>query len=284
MPVYDRGYRHWSPSGRRTAPPWWVIARRGIAAPLKRRGFLALLIAAWIPAVVKGALLYFAYRAGGLAKLVPGSWTAADPPAFFAFIKVQSLAVLIVLAITGAHLITRDREENGLALYFARPLTLADYVLGKGLIILIFFLGVTLLPALALTVFGYLATAGAPGLELLLVTPLRLALHCAVMGASLSLVLLALSASGRRTVFVVIAWALLMAGTPGVARIVALFAGPVAYLVDFPAQYQQAGSVLFGAKPPLEYSPAISWLAIALYTGIAWIVLRRRIRPVEVVS
>ena len=30
MPVYDRGYTHWEPSGRPSYPAWWVIARRGI--------------------------------------------------------------------------------------------------------------------------------------------------------------------------------------------------------------------------------------------------------------
>ena len=57
MPVYERGYKHWEPSGRRAAPPWWVIARRGIAEPLKRRGFLFLLMIAWVPAIVKGGIL-----------------------------------------------------------------------------------------------------------------------------------------------------------------------------------------------------------------------------------
>ena len=31
MPVYERGYKHWQPSERKAVPPWWVIARRGIA-------------------------------------------------------------------------------------------------------------------------------------------------------------------------------------------------------------------------------------------------------------
>ena len=286
MPVYDRGYRHWSPSGRRPAPVWWVIARRGIVAPLRNRGFLALLIAAWIPAVVKGTMVFVAYKLGNLAKLVGGGWASYDPPAFLGYVNSWPvrLLVMVTAAIAGAHLISRDREENGLALYFARPLTLRDYVLGKGLIILVFYFAVTLAPALVLALFSYLALNGTPGLELLLLTPLRLILYCTITGCSLALALLALSASGRRTVFVVIAWVLLFAGTQTVAKIFSLFGGPYAHIIDFPGQYEHAGSILFGAKPRLEYSPAVSWLLVLAYTGLAWWTLRRRIRPVEVVS
>jgi hypothetical protein len=79
-------------------------------------------------------------------------------------------------------------------------------------------------------------------------------------------------------------WLLLFAGSAQVAKILALFGGPWMKLLDFPAQYDHAGSLLFGAKAPLEYPRLISCLLIAGYTAGAWVVLRRRIRPVEVVS
>ncbi len=284
MPVYERGYRHWEPSGRASAPAWWVIARRGILAPLKRRPLLFLVIAAWIPAVVKGTILYFAFQAGDLVRRLSGGWGDVDAAGFFAFLERQDTAFMILMAIVGAPLVTRDRQENGLALYFARPLTLVEYVLGKGLIALFYFLIVTLAPSLVLAVFGYLVTAGATGLDLLLLTPLRTTVFCLLAGASLSLVLLAISAVGRRTVFVVVGWLLLFAGTPLVARILSLFAGPWARMFDFPAQYFHAGSVLFGAEAPLDYPVGVSWLLVAAWTALAVVVLRRRIRPVEVVS
>ena len=33
MPVHERGYTHWNPSGARVDPPWLVIARRGLLPP-----------------------------------------------------------------------------------------------------------------------------------------------------------------------------------------------------------------------------------------------------------
>ncbi len=284
MPVYERGYRHWEPSGRRTAPPWWAIARRGIVEPLRSRRFLPLLLLAWVPAIVKGAILYFSYRAGRLADLLGGSWTSVAAPGFFNFLEKQRWIVLIVTAVVGAGLIARDRQENGLALYFARPVRLREYVAGKGLIILFYFFAVTLLPALALAVYGYLVTAGSTGLDLLILTPLRTLLFSALMGVSLSLVMLALSALGRRTVFVAMGWLLLFMGTEAVGKLLALFGGPWMKVVDFPGQYYNAGSALFGAKPPLGYPALVSWALVAGWTALACWLLARRIRPVEVVS
>lgn len=284
MPVYERGYRHWEPSGRAAAPPWWVIARRGILAPLRRRRFLFLLLLAWVPAIVKGTILYFSYQAGDLLKMLGGSWTDIDAAGFFAFIERQETFVMILLAIVGSPLVTLDRQENGHALYFARPLTLFDYVAGKGLIALFYVLIVTLAPVLLLAVYGYLVTAGATGMDMLLLTPLRATAFCLFAGASLSLVLLALSAAGRRTVFVVLGWLLLFVGTPAISRILTLFGGSWMRLLDFPAQYYHAGSVLFGAPGRLDYPPLVSWVLVLAWTAGAWLLLRQRIRPVEVVS
>ncbi len=284
MPVYERGYKHWEPSGRRADPPWWVIARRGIAEPLRSRRFLALVLIAWIPAVVKGGILYFYYKAGNLAKLLGGSWADIEPAGFFAFLRGQTGFVAIVLAVVGARLVSRDRRDNGLALYFARPLSVPDYVAGKGLVVLFYFCLVTLFPVYALSLYGWMVTAGGTGLQMLLLTPLRATAFCLLYGTSLALVLLALSSLGTRTVFVTVGWLLLFLGSQQVAKVVALFGGQWLGVLDMPAQYHQAGAWLFGAPPQPGYSPWTSLLLVGLYTLAAVAVLRRRIRPVEVVA
>ncbi len=284
MPVYERGYRHWEHSGGHAAPAWWAIARRGIAEPLKRRGFLLLLVVAWVPAVVKAGILYFTWKVGELARLLGGSWTDITPEGFRAFLFWQGPFVLIVLALIGARLVTRDREENGLALYFARPLTLIDYVAGKTAIILFFYFAVTLFPVYALSVFGYLVTSGDVGVEMLLLVPLRATAFCILSGVSLALILLALSSLGRRTVFVVLWWVLLYAGSDGLADIMAMFDARLE-ICNFPGMYENLGSLFFSAEPALtSISPWFSLLQAVILTLAAVAVLRRRIRPVEVVS
>ena len=79
MPVYDRGYTHWEPSDNRAWPAWWVVAKRGIAEPLKRRWLLILLLVGFIPAIVKGGIIFVKLKAGDLADLLAGSWTSSRP-------------------------------------------------------------------------------------------------------------------------------------------------------------------------------------------------------------
>ena len=58
--------------------------------------------------------------------------------------------MFVLLAIIGAGLIATDRRENGLSLYFSRPLGLLDYIGGKALTIVVFFYClVTLAPVCA---------------------------------------------------------------------------------------------------------------------------------------
>lgn len=277
MPVYERGYRHWEHSGRRAAPAWFAIARRGIAAPLKRRGFLLLLAVAWVPAVVKGGFIYFS----DITRLLGSSWTDITPAGFLKFLEWQRYFVLIVLAIVGSGLVTRDREENGLALYFARPISLRDYIAGKAAIIVFYYWTVTLFPLLALCVAGYVMSHGAGGVEMLLVTPLRAIVYCSLSGAVLAVVLLALSAMGRRTIFVALWWVLLISGTETLGEIMTLFR-PWLAGIDFMAQLANAGSPLFGAEVDSAVSPGAGLVLVLLWTAAAAAVLRKRIRPVEV--
>ncbi|MFT5783323.1 MAG: ABC-2 type transport system permease protein, partial [Candidatus Krumholzibacteriia bacterium] len=219
MPIYERGYTHWEPSAGHARPSWWIIAKRGIAEPLKKRWLLVLLLAAWVPAIVKAAMVYVKLKAGDIADLLGGGWTSIDPEGFLVFMEGQRFFVFVLLAIVGAGLIATDRRDNGLSLYFSRPLGLASYVGGKSLIIMFYYFMVTLAPVYALCVFSYLIAPEATGPELLFLTPLRATLYCTLVGASLSLVLLAFSSLGKRSIFVMVWWAIMVMGTETISAI-----------------------------------------------------------------
>ena len=283
MPVYERGYRHWEHSGKRNTPPWWAIAHRGITTPLRSRRMLLLLVVSWVPAIVKGGILYFTFKMGDLARLLGGNWTDITSAGFLSYLRWQLPFVLIILAIIGSGLITRDKEENGLALYFARPLGLADYVLGKGLIVLFYYFMVTLFPLLLLCIFGYLVTEGAAGYDMLIYIPVKAIAYCLVSGTAFSLVLLALSSVGTRTVFVALWWVLLFAGTEGLADIMGMFR-PWLRIIDFAGQHLNMGVLFLSGTPETGISPWVSALVVLSQAVAAILVLRKRVRPVEVVS
>jgi len=286
MPVYERGYTHWAASRERVTPPWWVIARRGLLEPLQKRGYLFLLFLAWMPAIVKGAIIYFKARAGDLVDIAAGGeWTSIDPAGFLAFVDGQRFFAFLFTTLIGARLMAMDRRENGLALYFSRPLSRVDYVAGKTLIVLGWYLAVTVAPAWILCLFAYLVDPAAAGADLLLLTPLRLAVFGLIGGTGISLVLLAFSAMGTRTIFIVVWWTVLYMGTDAIGAIFAAVGVPRLQVVNFAGQFSNAATGLFAAAPRFSAIPPwVSLLICGGWAAVAIAILRRRIRPVEVVS
>jgi hypothetical protein len=284
MPVYDRGYTHWEPSGNRAWPAWWVVAKRGIAEPLKRRWLLILLLVGFIPAIVKGGIIFVKLKAGDVADLLAGSWTSIDPEGFLTFIEGQRFFVFVFLAIVGAGLVATDRRDNGLSLYFSRPLGLNSYVGGKALIVIFYYCLVTLFPVYALCIFSYWIAPEATGMDLLLLTPLRATVYCLLTGTSLSLVLLAMSSLGTRSIFVMVWWAIMVSGTETIGNVGGQLFGGAFEATNFLGNYHNAGALLFSSPARLNVSPWISLLIVCGWTAAAIWILRTKIRPVEVVS
>ncbi len=284
MPVYDRGYTHWEPSAEKAWPSWWVIAKRGISEPLKSRWLLVLIIGSWIPAVVKAVMIYFKLKAGDLLDVLAGGWSSIDAAGFLSFLEGQRFPVFALLAIVGAGLIAADRRDNGLSLYFSRPLGLKSYVGGKGLIIMFYYFLVTLFPTYALCLFSYLIAPEAGAIDLLLVIPLRATVFCLLTGMSLSLVLLAFSSLGKRSIFVMVWWTILITGTETLQLIAKGLGSNNLEVINFLGNYHNAGAFIFSADPRMGVSGWASFAVVLLCTGAAMLVLYRRIRPVEVVS
>ncbi|HOX25837.1 MAG TPA: hypothetical protein PLL30_10290 [Candidatus Krumholzibacteria bacterium] len=285
MPVHERGYTHWQPSGLHADPAWWVIAKRGLVGPLKRRWTLMLLFMAWVPAVVKGGIIFFKAKAGQIIDLAAGgAWTSINAAGFLAFVEGQRFFVFLATVILGAGLIARDRRENGLALYFARPLGLVDYLAGKSLIVLGGYLAVTLAPVLVLCLFAYLVDPEAAGLELLVLTPLRLVVFCLLAGTGIALVMLALSSLATRTVLVVVWWTVICLGGDAVGGIGEAVGVPGLQYANFLGHWHNAGALILGADQRLPVSPWASLAICILVVAGSLAVLRSRIRPVEVVT
>jgi len=235
--------------------------------------------------VVKGGIIFFKAKAGQIIDLAAGGqWTSISAAGFLAFVEGQRFFVFLVTVILGAGLIARDRRENGLALYFARPLGLVDYLAGKSLIVVGGYLAVTLVPVLLLCLFAYLVDPDAAGLELLLLTPLRLMIFCLLAGTGLALAILALSSLGTRTVLVVVWWAVICLGGDAVGGIGEAVGVPGLQYANFLGHWHNAGALLLGADPRLPVSPWASLGLCALSVAVALAVLRTRIRPVEVVT
>ena len=81
---------------------------------------------------------------------------------FLMMTRFQMIWVLIVVARVGAGVIANDLKARALPIYFAKPVTPATYLLGKGAVVASFVALVTLVPSLAAFVLG-IALTGGPG-------------------------------------------------------------------------------------------------------------------------
>jgi len=122
------------------------------------------------------------------------------------------------------------------------------------------------------------------GCELLLLTPLRATVYCLLAGSSMALVLLAFSSMGKRSIFVMVWWTILVSGTETIGAIAEALGKSSLQVLNFLGQYHNAGSVLFATGERLDIPNWVSLLVVMAWTAFAVLVLRRRVRPVEVVS
>ena len=165
MPLHDLSYRRHE--GPRTSPlaKSWAIARTQFAQLLKRRAFLLLLAASWIPVVARAIQIY-----GTLQFPQASDFFGVTALTWFQFLtqQIYLLPVILVSLYAGAPAIASDVSSGALLLYLSKPISVRDYVLGKALPILCSIGFVTLLPALFLLGL-HLALSG--DLQLLRGTP-----------------------------------------------------------------------------------------------------------------
>ena len=90
--------------------------------------------------------LYAAANLPQAAFLTPTSET------FRQFLAQQDIFVFFVTVYVGAGLIANDRRANALQIYLSKPLTRAEYVIGKLAILMCFLLFVTWVPAILLLI------------------------------------------------------------------------------------------------------------------------------------
>lgn len=177
MPIFELGYRHWE--GRRTASwlRWWPIARTGVALAFRSKVLRRLVFLAWAPLLYFGPLFFAVGYVTNPAHagLSHGLWGAMareflgpevanqfahDPEslrplvwsAVFShfFIYSQSFLTFLVLAIVAPPLIAQDVRSKAFLLYFSKPITRGEYLLGKGGTALLYVFLVTLFPGLVL--------------------------------------------------------------------------------------------------------------------------------------
>jgi ABC-2 type transport system permease protein len=279
MPIHDQGYRRYGGGKAPGGGAWAVIATAGIRTLLSKRAFLGLLLVAWFPFFVRAIQIYAAANLPQAAFLAPSAET------FREFLEQQGIFVFFVTVYVGAGLIANDRRANALQIYLSKPLTRAEYVIGKLAILMTFLLLVTWVPAIVLLVVQILFKGSFEFVRANLYLFPAITLFTFLEAVMVALTMLALSSLSNSSRYVGILYAALFFFTQAIYGVVVTITRDTRWSwLSFAANLSQIGDTIF--RLPLRYATPwpVSLLMIAALIGISALVLERRVRGVEVVA
>lgn len=279
MPIHDQSYRRYAGQRDDVKAAWLVIARTGIMNLLKKRAFVGLLAASWIQFVVQAVRMY-------LASSIPqAQFFALSAESYRGFLDTQSSFLFFVTIYVGAGLIADDRRANALQLYLSKPLTRIDYIGGKMAILMVFLLGVTMVPALLLLLLQGVISGSFEFLRnnLRLIPAITLFSLVQVLTAAFSI--LALSSMSNSSRFVGIMYAgvvFFTAAMYGALRAI-LGTSSVSW-ISFSASVEQVGDAIFRTKLSYDTPPIVSFIVVLALMAVSVSVLERKVRGVEIVT
>ncbi len=258
---------------------WAVIAAYGLRALTRRKPFIYLMIVAWIPAIVRGVQIYAS------ANFPQAAFLAITPQTFRDFLNQQELFVFFLTVYAGSGLIADDIRSNALQLYLSRPLTRAQYVAGKFVVLATALAFVTWVPAMLLLIVEVLFAGSLSFVRNNLYLVPAISVFSMIQTALAAFLMLALSSLSKSRWFVAVLYAGLGFFTQAVfaATRIATDGTSFSWIAVF-GNLVQIGDVIFRLPPRYTTPPAVSAAVLALLIGASIAVLGRRIRAIEVVT
>lgn len=281
MPIHDQSYRRYG--GGRATPgrAWMVIARAGIQQMMGRRAFLAVLLFAWMPFVVRAVQIYVSSNYPQVAAML-----APDPQMFRDFLDQQDFFVFIVTIYVGAGLIANDRRANALQIYLSKPLLRAEYIAGKAAVLFLFLLLVTWLPAILLLFLQVMFKGSFEFLRNNLFLFPAITVGAFLQALLATFTMLALSSLSKSSRYVGILYAGIIFFTAAVYGVLYAVTGgstSMSYL-SVGANLKQVVDVIFRLSPRYETPWIVSLIVVVGLIVLSMSVLERRVRGVEVVT
>lgn len=233
--VHQLGFRGWSGRLEPDWTRWIVIAAVGVRRSWQNQWLKRMLFFAWLPAVVfafgffmwEQAALYPEWR----PMLTPAMRALPKTPVFNQIKKAvregdfsnsrhtvwawllnsffrypQAVVMVLVVGVIAPPLISQDIRSRAFLLYFSRPLTRVEYLLGKMASLWVYLSIISALPALCLYLIGVVLS---PSLSVVASTwdvPLRILGASVVLMLPTSALALCLSSLTQETRYAGFAW------------------------------------------------------------------------------
>jgi ABC-type transport system involved in multi-copper enzyme maturation permease subunit len=306
MVIHDRSYARWD--GDRTtrvrAVP--VIIEQGIrkgAAIIFRRKLFAVVttILAFGPFVAGLVLMYARYYVLANVQDFPEVapffqledvrvMTTMNPEyVFFYLCYVQWVFMMLACLVVGAGLVAEDRRDNALELYLARPVTVVQYLLGKFFTIAFFLAILSVVPA----TIGVLAEMSLSWNQPEELKRLAVLLPRTIIAGSVwvmvpSLLILAASSlvkKARNAAIVFFAFLFVLEG-PVSNMLREILNNDSFWLLSFRHNLWQVVRWLLGDHEHLVTTTPVwqSAVVLAVWCALLMWIIRRRVRPVEIVA
>ena len=285
MAVYRRTYTSYSGA---LTPAWsrclvlFRYSRRNLFRSKFHTGFFVLCFfypLLCLIAIYLAHHLSFLERYSGSNQLL-----TIDNKFFFVFITVQGVLAFMLTAFTGPGLISPDLANGALPLYFCRPFSRAEYVLGKASVLAILLSEITWVPGLVLfAVQASLAGSSWTWNHLWIVSSLVLSSFLWI--AILSLLAMALSAWVKwRIVAGALLLAVLFFGGGFGQAINTVMRTQSGHFIDIVYLIGTVWTSLFRIDNDRGMSSSAAWIALLIYCGICLALLVRKVRAYEVVK
>lgn len=240
MPIHNLGYREWKGELESSSTRWTVVAEIGIRRAWQSAWLRRMMFFAWVPGFVMGFMIFLYEQSQDnssvsseifrdlsrvllpretrepslqteVARILGSDQSPEQRRHMFwsalllnLFRRSQPFLLVPIVGVIAPPLISQDFRSRAFLLYFSRPLTKVQYILGKAATIVLYLSLITLFPALTLFAAGVLLS---PSLSVLQVTwdlPLRILFVSAMIiipSTSLALMLSALTTESRYASF-----------------------------------------------------------------------------------
>ena len=288
MPIHTQDYRHWEGTLKPHSPMrWWVITKAELKLLAQRKSVR--LIVAIPPAIyvlVHAMLIYL-----GNELLSEESMPFVIDKAFFhrfffsfRFVFLSGFLVALVTIFGGSGLIATDMKNKALSLYLSKPISWVDYLIGKFAVIGTLLGCMLLIPGLLLFLEHVLFT-DTDFFQKHYWMPFSMIAYSAIIITSTSLLMLLFSSLTSNPRYATIGFSAIWFGSNAVYVVLqSITRSSKVALVSIWANYDRLGTALFGL--PNNY--AVHWFwPLLILVGLAVLcvlVLRHRIRAVEIVK
>jgi ABC-2 type transport system permease protein len=289
--VYERNYRRYAGGITGELERILVLPRYAYEEILRSKLFLTFMIVCLVWPFALACLLYVPHNLGfikmfQLDPVVVGQTFAGffDAGFFYNWFMIPTGFMAVVLTfVVGPVLVTSDIRNNGLALYFSRPVTRTDYVLGKSLVLVILLSVITWIPGLLLVGFQtYLE--GLDWMEANYRVAIGILVGSWIWIAVLCLISLALSAYMKWKPVARLSLFLVFFVAGGMAQMTnLLLRNDWGDVISLPKMMFVIWARLFGVEPLATTPLWVAMLSPLLFCGVGLVLLARKLRPYEVV-